>query len=221
MTWFLGLFILEITLLFFLSRITINELFYFFRRFIHNERVIFNIITTIFLPGTILHEISHMIFAMILFLRIHSITIVPKREHDFIRLGSVIYEKTDVIRSIIVGIAPLFGGLLFFWSIYFFKIFPSPNIWLNIFMIYIIFTISSTMFSSSKDLQDLIYIIPFIFLFGGIVYVFNLNPVSYMISFVNAISHFIQMISMYLLIALIIQFVLIAFLKSFRYIYRR
>ncbi len=212
------LFITQIVTLYFLSRITIDELFKFFRKFIHNERMVFSIITLIFLPGTLFHEISHMFAAMILFLKVYSVTVIPKLEQDHIRLGSVIYEKTDVVRSVFVGIAPFFGAIIFFWSISFFNIFPSQNLLTNILMMYLIFIVSSTMFSSKKDLQDLIFVIPLLLLIIIIVYIFNLGAIINSPMVIVLINNFIQKTNIYLIIPLIVHLVLIVFIKNSKYI---
>src|SRR3989344_1820138 len=65
----------------------------------------------LYLPGIILHELSHLIGAVALFLHVKSIHLLPsisenEEGHREIKLGSVTYNKADPIRGILVGIAP-------------------------------------------------------------------------------------------------------------------
>ena len=112
-------FIILLLILFFLSCQTTNEIFYFLRMFIKNDSTVFGLVTFFFLPGTILHEFSHFFMAIILFLPVHKIQILPEFEKNYIKLGKVLYEKKDVIRGVIVGIAPLLGAMLFFHTVLF------------------------------------------------------------------------------------------------------
>src|SRR3989344_2487342 len=147
-------FLLQIVLIYFLSRRTINNLFF---------------------PGTVVHEISHFLMASMLFLKVRSIEIFPKWEKNEIKLGSVQYEKKDFVRGILVGISPFFAGVLFFWSVSGLKLFPSQNVFLNLIFLYLIFTVSSMMFSSKRDLVDLIYIFPLLIFSYGFYYIFDLK----------------------------------------------
>lgn len=69
----------------------------------------------IFLPGTIIHELSHWVVAEILRVRTGEITIFPDDQGDGDnnqRLGSVATERTDPIRAFLIGLAPFVSGLL-------------------------------------------------------------------------------------------------------------
>ena len=119
------LFILQIVLIFFISRVSTNEMFYTIRIFIKNEKFVLSLVSLFYLPGTIIHEFAHFIAASILFLKVKSLTIFPQFQGNYIKLGSVVYEKKDVLRGILVGIAPIFAGLFCFFVIDASKIFPS------------------------------------------------------------------------------------------------
>lgn len=215
--------LIEILALYFISRWTINELFQFFRIFIHDDHIVFWIISLIFLPGTIVHEFAHYFVALILFLNVREVKIFPELEANYIKLGKVLYEKKDVVRGVLVGLAPIFVGLIFFWWMSAFKLFPQPNILLNILCIYGIYTVSSSMFSSKQDLIDLVYILPFIALIIGIVYVFNirLDTVLQNTGFNKALLAFIQSINLFILISLIINLGLLVAMKTIRFILRK
>jgi len=204
--------------LFFLSRQTTNEIFYFLRIFIKSDSIIFGLVSFFFLPGTILHEFSHFFMAIILFLPVHKIQILPEFEKNYIKLGKVLYEKKDVIRGVIVGIAPLFGAMLFFWFLSIFHLFPQPNIWLTILLGYIIFSVSSAMFSSKQDLIDLMYVVPFIAVFAAVVYIFNIN-FNFILqnhTLIRNIQDFFYNVRFYILLSLAIHGIVILILKSLR-----
>ena len=70
--------------------------------------------TFLFLPGTIIHELSHWIMAEILQVRTGEITIFPSDDEDVgneRRLGSVATERTDPFRAFLIGLAPFVSGL--------------------------------------------------------------------------------------------------------------
>jgi len=172
---YLILFLSQIVFLFFISRHATNCLFRFLRSFIKNEKIVFSLVSLIYLPGTILHEIGHLFAAMVLFLKVRDINIFPEFEENYIKLGSVLYEKRDFVRGFLVGVAPFFAGILFFYFISVFNLFPSVNLVQNFFVAYLIFSISSTMFSSKQDLIDFIFMIPFFIFVAGFVYIFQIN----------------------------------------------
>lgn len=207
----------QIFLLYFISRLVINDLFHVLRLFIRKERIVFTIVTLLFLPGTIIHELSHFIVAISLMLRVREVSIFPKFEENYIRLGSVVYEKKDYIRGILVGIAPIFAGLFFFWFIGHFNLFNYGGTLLKAVFVYLVFVVSSTMFSSKQDLVDLVFIIPFIILIVGVIYIFNINlelifKNQYLL---NGILSFVGAVNRYLLFTILAN---IGFITIFRMI---
>jgi hypothetical protein len=209
---------LQIVLIFFLSHLTISELFYFLRIFLKKEKLIYAFVSLLFFPGTVIHEMGHFVAATILNLRVHEVRLLPSFEKNQIKLGSVLYEKKDFIRGILVGIAPIFFALVFFWFLGKFHLFPNTNLWLNILLGYIVFAVSSTMFSSKQDLIEFVLIVPVIIIIIGIIYIFNikldiiLNNKLLKEGFIG----FFQDINFYLLFSLIANIILIIFFKIFR-----
>lgn len=67
----------------------------------------------LFLPGTIIHELSHWIVAEILQVRTGEITIFPDLtdKGESRRLGSVATEHSDPFRGFLIGLAPFISGL--------------------------------------------------------------------------------------------------------------
>jgi len=206
----ISIFIITVILIYFLSRRVINEIFYFLNQFIKNKKIIFLLISIFFFPGTVLHELSHFFLAMILFLPVLGLEIFPKFEGQSIKLGAVHYIKKDFLRGFIVGIAPFFGAMLFFWLI---SYLPA-----NIFSYYLIFVVSSTMFSSKKDIEDLLYLIPLILIIVGAFYILNISPSQILdqSTVKKVLIEFIDKINHYLFISLLINFFLFVILKFTR-----
>ncbi len=212
-----GLFFLLIVSTYFISRKSINNFFYFLNIFIKNRKIVFSIISVFFFPGTIIHELAHFFCAIILMLKVREVNIFPKIEDNSIKLGSVIYEKKDTLRGILVGVAPIVLGLGIFLGLSFFNLFPHDDFYINILLIYLIYIVSTTMFSSKKDLVDIIFVIPLCIVLAGIVYIFNIK-IDFIFnnsSFINNLTLILGRINYYLLISVVINIMLIIIFKLF------
>lgn len=66
----------------------------------------------VFLPGIIVHELSHLVMARVLGLRAGRFRVWPEVQRDGIGLGSVSVEQTDAVRGSLVGAAPLITGTI-------------------------------------------------------------------------------------------------------------
>lgn len=204
--------IILLIILFFISRLSLQRLFHLLHRYINNNNMIYVGISILLFPGTIIHELSHAIMAMILQLKIHDIHIFPEWKNGQIKLGSVSYVKKDVFRSILVGVAPLFVGILALWWLYSLGLYNQASPLQFIFINYIVFVISTTMFSSKQDMVDIIYAIPVIILIGGIIFVFQIDS-SQILSLIDVepIMQFMYAIRAYLMIAIGIHTAIILF----------
>lgn len=177
-----------------------------------DEKLVYYLVALLFFPGTIIHEFSHFFAALILFLPVKEIRIFPQIENHSIKLGTVYYIKKDFFRGLLVGIAPLFGAILFFWTI--------SHLTINLFFYYLIFTISTTMFSSKKDLEDLLYLIPFFLFIFLIFYIFNLK-IDFIVNFAlnnKGLINFLKRVNFFLFLSIIINFVIFAILKLLQYV---
>jgi hypothetical protein len=127
----------------------------------------------LFLPGVILHEVSHYIMARLLGVHTGKLSLLPRAMPDGkLQLGYVETEKTDIVRDALIGAAPLVTGGLFVayagltklgldeawfavksmdvagvWD-QIKSITSQPDFWL---WFYLAFTVSSTMLPSSSD----------------------------------------------------------------------
>lgn len=208
-------FLVQIVLIYAISKLTIKELFLFFRKFFQTDFPVLLLISFIFLPGTIIHETSHFLTALLLILPVKSMTVFPRWDNYEIKLGEVLYIKKDFLRSILVGISPIFFGIGVLFSLFYFHIYPSNNIGLNILFSYFIFSISTNMFSSKQDLKDLVLIIPVIILSIIMLYIFDVKINM------DGINVIINKINLYIFFVLIIDIVLFGFTKLFNHFIKR
>lgn len=146
-------FISELILLFILSRRLINSLSRLIYRLTKSHRVVVHVLALIFLPGTIVHELAHLLFAGVMLVPVGELSVVPEVEEKGVKLGSVQIGHTDPFRRTIVGVAPVLLGMILIFSIFLFvKIGVSPW-WQVLLALYFIFEIGNTMFSSKKDIE--------------------------------------------------------------------
>jgi len=199
--------------LYFVSRKTIHTCFYFFSRFLKHPQAAYRMIALLYFPGTAVHEMAHLVMAMVLNLKVRDISLIPKIRGNTLKLGTVTYEKKDVVRGLIVGIAPFFAAMYAFWLVDAFKLL-SGNIWMTALFSYVVFTISSTMFSSKQDLIDLIYVLPIVIV-GVIVFFVLKLDVSQFTVLINgrAISSFFSVVNSFLIFSLLLNGGIIMMLK--------
>lgn len=82
-------------------------------RLIQNNKVATLLFALLFLPGVVLHEFSHWLAAKLLFVKIHRISLLPEWvEGGVLRFGFVELSKTDRIRGALIGLAPIFTGVI-------------------------------------------------------------------------------------------------------------
>lgn len=204
-------FFLEILLLFFLSRNLKAKIFGFLFRVIKNEKWVIVFYSILFLPGTFVHEASHFLFSLLLFVPVGQMNLVPKlgSEDGGVELGSIPVAKTDVIRKTLIGIAPLIFGIIstFFLVSYFGKI---DYWWLKIIFGYLIFEIANSMFSSKKDLEGSWVLALIIVLFIAILYFLGVRISISSDSFISVtFTEIVKKVNLFLLVPLSINLALI------------
>lgn len=171
---FLGLF----ALLFFLSKKLTKAVSYALFRLTGNELFAIRAFHFLFLPGVIIHELSHMLTAEILFVKTHGMNLSPQRNGDELTMGTVEISKSDPIRRAIIGFAPVFVGfILISLSTFYFLSDRSPFSLLISYLIVflIVFQIGNTMFSSKKDLEGTVELLVVIGIIIAVLYVFGFS----------------------------------------------
>lgn len=175
---FLIVFFIELVILSFLST-TINKLlFLLLSRVSQNQHITVYTVALIFLPGTFIHEMSHYLMALFLFVPAGHMQLLPKLYDKQIKLGSVQIAKCDILRRILIGVAPfLFGTALLLGLTYeILPYFSYLSAWAAVSIIYSIFEIGNTMFSSKKDLEGTVEFLLAITVVLVIAYLFGFRP---------------------------------------------
>lgn len=166
------LFILEIIIIFFLSRSVQRSLSYILHDIFKNKQASVIILSILFLPGTFVHEIAHFLFALFLLVPVGEMHLIPVIEEDSIRLGSVAIARTDPIRRFFIGAAPLILGILILTVSFYFLSFKDlfENWALSLVVLYLTFTVSNSMFSSKKDMEGMWVFIAIVLIFALLLY---------------------------------------------------
>lgn len=132
-----------------------------------------------FFPGVVIHELSHFLIASILQVPTGKIELLPYKIGKEIKLGSVKVARTDILRTSIVGTAPLLVGTAVIYLLlsinypFLFRDlqisgivtkFTSQFTRMDAAIVYLMFTISNTMLLSKNDKRG---IIPALILIGA------------------------------------------------------
>jgi len=132
-----------------------------------------------YLPGTILHELSHWLMAELLRVPTGEITLIPKLQAgEPTRLGSVMTARVGPLRGFLVGIAPLLVGLLtlFFLGNYLLISWGMVPWWQLALAIYILIVISNSMLISREDRRYLPPVTIFLLLLCYVLYYLGVRP---------------------------------------------
>ena len=167
-----AIFIAEILLIFILSSIVARKISSVLLRLTRSRKVTIYLMSLIFLPGIIIHELSHYFCASLLFVRVGKINFLPKiSDSEKVTMGSVEIEKTDPIRRFLIGASPFFFGMVIICVVPFYifrngnSVFPPDNameILIILFITYFLFTVANSMFSSKKDMEGSLVLLIFL-----------------------------------------------------------
>lgn len=176
---YFGVFLFELILLFILARKVVNCLAQFIYKFTRSHKVVVHTLAIIFLPGTIIHELAHLLFAGVMLVPVGELSVFPEIEEKGVKLGSVEIGHTDPIRRTIIGVAPALLGMILIFSIFLLvKIGVSP--WWQVALgLYFLFEIGNTMFSSRKDLEGSVLFIALVLILSAVIFfaLYLWNPV--------------------------------------------
>lgn len=189
--------ILGIVAIFIFSRAVLRHMFLFLHALTRSQTFGIGVISFLYFPGTVVHEMSHYIVALLLNLHPRDISLFPVIEGRRVRLGHVEYEreKGDIIRPILVGIAPLFGATVVLWLIIQTNLLFEGGILTRIITGYFLLSVTANMFSSDQDLKYIWYVIPLGLLLGLLYYLvpFTIHPVFFS-TVLSAVSSFLTVI---------------------------
>lgn len=154
----------------------------------HSQKISISVISLFFFPGTVLHELSHLITAELLRVRTHGMEFNPEYRDGRLKMGSVKVSQSDPVRQFFIGIAPFIVGvsilvsILFFYTRYFtfYSMFQSlQGFGAALGLLLIVFIITNTMFSSKKDMEGVVELIIITIVVFIILYLFNIHPENF------------------------------------------
>lgn len=200
------LLILELILLYFLSRRVIQTVFTVLFYLTRSRTVGIWIVTIIFFPGTIVHELAHLFTAEILGVHTGKLTLIPESlEGTEIKAGGVMIAETDPLRRTLIGLAPVYVGIivltaLSWWIPMLYQqslldtqngvLFSSFSLYTLLFTLYTLFAVSNSMFSSNEDMKG---VLPFaitsaLFLISGYVAGLRVGLTSQLLTGFNVVT---------------------------------
>lgn len=196
--------LLSLVLLYFSTKSLLKQFSLLIHQLGGNRNFLIGFWSLIFFVGTVVHEMSHFLFAILVGARTGKIELLPRfleerqeseDRNDGVTLGYVQTQKLNFFQGFFVGLAPLFVGLpLLIWlasnitdSYY------SGSYSTLAFQIYLFFTVSNSFFPSRTDLKH-VWVFALVFL-GSLVllWLFGLNftvaPSPYFYKILNTISY--------------------------------
>lgn len=160
-------FLLEVVLLYFLSRFLTQSLYALFILVFRSRTTAVSATTLLLFPGTVVHELAHLFTAEILGVRTGKLNLVPENiREESVKTGSIAIARTDPFRRAAIGLAPVFVGLAVLSALSYWlpgliesvfrsgtPVLSNPNALFLILNSYLLFSVSNSMFSSSEDLK--------------------------------------------------------------------
>ena len=148
--------IVELTILGILSSRLTQLSFTVLMRLTHSRTISITILTIILFPGTVIHELSHLFTAEVLGVHTGTLNLAPESiEGEEVQSGSVQVAVTDPFRRTLIGIAPTITGMVTI-SILSWYLSHTQQFIIGIALLYLILTISNTMFTSKEDLKGVL-----------------------------------------------------------------
>lgn len=152
------LFFVLLLLLFGSSHLTSQALTALFHKVVRSHTWSVRLLAVLFFPGVVIHELAHAIMARMLFVPVGHMEFVPVIDEEHVKLGSVQIGKTDPIRRMLIGIAPVLAGVSILSALLFFFlpnsfVLSGSSIIQSLLLFYAVFVIGNTMFSSRRDLE--------------------------------------------------------------------
>ena len=140
----------ELIFLYLLSRRLIQAIYRLLFTIVRSRSAAIWIVTILFFPGTVVHELAHLFVAEVLRVRTGKITLVPESlEGKEIKAGGVMIAETDPLRRTLIGLSPIYVGVGVLTAISNIPILP-------ILTFYCMFAVSNSMFSSKEDMKGVI-----------------------------------------------------------------
>lgn len=209
-----------LVVLFFLSQILTKSISLFLHKRTKNIKFSVWFLSVLFLPGTIIHELSHALMAGVLHVPVGHMEFLPRLDENNLKLGSVQVGQTDHVRRFFIGTAPFFVGtallLSLIWLIQAYHL--ISNLPFLIAALYGVFVISNTMFSSKKDMEGAIEFFVLVVAVLSVLYFLGIPIFTWgnVLSQNSTIEGILNLASKFLLVPIGIDVILIAIFKILR-----
>ena len=213
------LFFLLIILIYLIVKKSVKYFFQFVFQISRRKHLSVWIIALTFLPGTIVHELSHFLMATILRVPTGSMTIFPTFEKNGeVKAGRLMVGHAYPFRLSLIGLAPMFAGIACVWLAGIFLIgdvsmlLKSENFIFKIMGFIALFQITSGMFSSKRDLKSFVMVLPILLL---LLLAGHLSGLSIEANqrFIDSVSSYLAKLNIYLSIAAAIDLLVYLFLS--------
>ncbi|MGH7245519.1 MAG: hypothetical protein ACREGI_01130 [Candidatus Levyibacteriota bacterium] len=221
MTIFFYLFFLLFLGIFFISHMLTRLLSRLLYKFTKRQSFALQLFSFLFLPGVIIHELAHFFVASILFVPTGEIEFLPVLEKDTLKLGSVEIGRSDPVRRLFIGVAPVLVGLLVMLVSFTYLSTDIFHSWQKIaILLVVLFEVGNTMFSSKKDLEGALGLVVVCALLGITLFLWGIRLPSWFNNFFLFFTKqsFFQNLDVLLLLLFFIDGMLIAL---FRFLLRR
>lgn len=219
---FITIFLIELFSLAFFSNLLINALAKLFFHLTHSKHATIHLLAFLFLPGTVIHELAHVLSAGALMVHYGDIEFTPEIRPDGVKLGTAEIGKTDLFRRAIIGVAPVLVGLILILSLLFFvtaRLISGENVpfWLAIVFVYVLFEVGNTMFSSRKDLEGAAEVLLIIIAFFIVMYILRFEAVFTFIGslMTDSVAEFFKRADLFILVPIIIDLLIFGLVKLF------
>ena len=152
------------------------------------DRAFLIVWSVIFLPGTVIHEVSHFLAAALTGARTGRVEILPElprktlggennQETKTHRLGFVETQQLGPVRGFLVGTAPLLVGLgVLVWSSSTLKISEFRVQSSEILKLYLFFTVANSVFLSWADVKQALPLVVIAAILGSGLYFLGIRP---------------------------------------------
>ncbi len=208
----------ELLLLYLFSQLLSKSISLLFQIFRFHQILIVFIMGIIFLPGTLIHELAHWFMAKLLFVPTGKISLLPKLQGNTIRMGTAEVGKSDIVRQLLIGVAPFILGItILFLSFYFLlpKLSSLNYVLLDLF-IYLLFTISNSMFSSKRDLEGIAFFLFILIICFSLLIIFDKEIIVQLQTLLSLLpARYWQTAIYYLLIPLTLDIIILIVLRLF------
>lgn len=189
-----------------------KNLYLLFYKLTKNQNTAIQLLTWLLLCGTVIHEVSHMIIAELLGVRTGKFSFIPEIiEEGGVKAASLTMQRTGPVRQTIIGLAPTILGIGLIGLIGYY-LFPITNYLLLITFLYLLFTLANTMFSSPKDLEQILFPLILLTMLISAFWLANLK-ISLSINLFYIFNNLFNHINLGLGMAIIINIILLGLTK--------